>query len=106
MLLTFQVSALGTPRLAVTPHRQGWKGGATPQPQRGTAHYVVGNADDSNPGTFKDRVLMEEDPYAQLEALTVRPLAMPPAPAIGPLAVLPPTWLNLTTRCWSRSLCP
>jgi NADH-quinone oxidoreductase subunit F len=34
-------------------------------------HYVVANADESEPGTFKDRVLMEADPYALVEALTV-----------------------------------
>ena len=34
-------------------------------------HYVVCNADECEPGTFKDRVLMEEDPYALLEALTI-----------------------------------
>jgi NADH-quinone oxidoreductase subunit F len=34
-------------------------------------HYVVINADESEPGTFKDRVLMEHDPYALVEALTV-----------------------------------
>jgi len=34
-------------------------------------HYVVCNADESEPGTFKDRVLMEEDPYALIEALTI-----------------------------------
>jgi len=34
-------------------------------------HYVICNADESEPGTFKDRVLMEEDPYALLEALTI-----------------------------------
>jgi NADH-quinone oxidoreductase subunit F len=34
-------------------------------------HYVVCNADESEPGTFKDRVLMEQDPYAVLEALTI-----------------------------------
>jgi NADH-quinone oxidoreductase subunit F len=34
-------------------------------------HYVVCNADESEPGTFKDRVLMESDPYALLEALTI-----------------------------------
>jgi NADH-quinone oxidoreductase subunit F len=34
-------------------------------------HYVVCNADESEPGTFKDRVVMEEDPYALLEALTI-----------------------------------
>jgi NADH-quinone oxidoreductase subunit F len=34
-------------------------------------HYVICNADESEPGTFKDRVLMESDPYALIEALTV-----------------------------------
>ena len=34
-------------------------------------HYFVGNADESEPGTFKDRVVMEEDPFALVEALTV-----------------------------------
>jgi NADH-quinone oxidoreductase subunit F len=34
-------------------------------------HYVICNADESEPGTFKDRVLMEEDPYALIEALTI-----------------------------------
>jgi NADH-quinone oxidoreductase subunit F len=33
--------------------------------------YVICNADESEPGTFKDRVLMEADPYALVEALTV-----------------------------------
>jgi NADH-quinone oxidoreductase subunit F len=33
--------------------------------------YVVCNADESEPGTFKDRVLMEADPYALVEALTI-----------------------------------
>jgi NADH-quinone oxidoreductase subunit F len=34
-------------------------------------HYVVCNADESEPGTFKDRVLMEEDPFALIEAFTI-----------------------------------
>ena len=34
-------------------------------------HYVVCNADESEPGTFKDRVIMEQDPYAVLEAMTI-----------------------------------
>ena len=34
-------------------------------------HYVICNADESEPGTFKDRVLMEEDPFAVIEALTI-----------------------------------
>ena len=34
-------------------------------------HYVVCNADESEPGTFKDRVLMEEDPFSVIEAFTI-----------------------------------
>ena len=34
-------------------------------------HYIVCNADESEPGTFKDRVLMEEDPFAIVEAMTL-----------------------------------
>ncbi|MGA9159583.1 MAG: NAD(P)H-dependent oxidoreductase subunit E [Actinomycetota bacterium] len=34
-------------------------------------HYFVCNADESEPGTFKDRVLMEGDPFAVLESLTI-----------------------------------
>ena len=34
-------------------------------------HYVICNADESEPGTFKDRVLMEHDPFALIEALTI-----------------------------------
>ncbi len=34
-------------------------------------HFFVCNADESEPGTFKDRVIMENDPFAVIEALTV-----------------------------------
>ncbi len=34
-------------------------------------HYFVCNADESEPGTFKDRVVMEADPFAVIEALTI-----------------------------------
>jgi NADH-quinone oxidoreductase subunit F len=34
-------------------------------------HYLVCNADESEPGTFKDRALMEGDPYALVEAMTI-----------------------------------
>ncbi len=33
--------------------------------------YVVCNADESEPGAFKDRVLLEGDPFAVLEGLTI-----------------------------------
>jgi NADH-quinone oxidoreductase subunit F len=34
-------------------------------------HYLVCNADESEPGTFKDRLLMEGDPFAILEGMTI-----------------------------------
>ena len=39
-------------------------------------HYVVCNADESEPGTFKDRVLMEEDPFAIIESMTITGFAV------------------------------
>jgi len=46
--------------------------------QRGSGrpHYVVCNADESEPGTFKDRVLMEGDPFAILEGMTIAAFAV------------------------------
>ena len=37
----------------------------------GSPKYVVCNADESEPGTFKDRVLMEDDPQRLLEGLII-----------------------------------
>ncbi len=34
-------------------------------------HYFVCNADESEPGTFKDRVVMEQDPFAVIESMTI-----------------------------------
>ena len=39
------------------------------QPAR--PHYLICNADESEPGTFKDRVLIEADPFALVEAMTI-----------------------------------
>ena len=39
-------------------------------------HYLVCNADESEPGTFKDRVLMEEDPFAIVESMTIAGFAV------------------------------
>ena len=39
--------------------------------ERTRVHYVVCNADESEPGTFKDRILMEGDPFAVLEGMTI-----------------------------------
>ncbi|HEY1163274.1 MAG TPA: NAD(P)H-dependent oxidoreductase subunit E [Candidatus Dormibacteraeota bacterium] len=38
-------------------------------------HHLVCNADESEPGTFKDRVLMEGDPFAVVEGMTIAALA-------------------------------
>jgi NADH-quinone oxidoreductase subunit F len=38
-------------------------------------HYLVCNADESEPGTFKDRVLIEGDPFAVVEAMTIAAFA-------------------------------
>ncbi len=43
--------------------------------QTAQPHYVVCNADESEPGTFKDRVLMESDPFAVIEAMTIEGFA-------------------------------
>ena len=62
--------------------RRAWSGAAAPpsrpggsgprsRPSRRSPHYVVCNADESEPGTFKDRVLLEGDPYAIVEAMTI-----------------------------------
>src|SRR5579884_3701087 len=38
-------------------------------------HYIICNADESEPGTFKDRILMEHDPFAIVEAMTIAGIA-------------------------------
>jgi NADH-quinone oxidoreductase subunit F len=53
---------------AAFPTGTKWQAVAT-QPVR--PHYFVCNADESEPGTFKDRVVMEGDPFAVVEALTI-----------------------------------
>jgi len=38
-------------------------------------HYLVCNADESEPGTFKDRVLLESDPFALVEGMAIAAFA-------------------------------
>jgi NADH-quinone oxidoreductase subunit F len=38
-------------------------------------HYLICNADESEPGTFKDRVIIEEDPFAVIESMTIAGIA-------------------------------
>ncbi|MDO0937950.1 NADH-ubiquinone oxidoreductase-F iron-sulfur binding region domain-containing protein [Streptomyces sp. DG2A-72] len=53
---------------AAFPTGRKWQATAS-QPDH--PHYVVCNADESEPGTFKDRVIMEGDPYALIESMTI-----------------------------------
>ncbi len=38
---------------------------------RGQPKYVICNADESEPGTFKDRLIIEGDPFSIIEAMTI-----------------------------------
>jgi NADH-quinone oxidoreductase subunit F len=52
---------------AAFPTGQKWLGArSAPLPR-----YLICNADESEPGTFKDRVLMEGDPFALVEAMVI-----------------------------------
>ena len=50
-----------------------WEGAAQAP---GKTKYVVCNADESEPGTFKDRVLLEEDPQRTLEGMLIAAYAI------------------------------
>ena len=57
-----------------------WEGAAQ---AAGQPKYVVCNADEAEPGTFKDRVLMEDDPHRILEGLIIAAYAIGAARATG-----------------------
>jgi NADH-quinone oxidoreductase subunit F len=38
-------------------------------------HYLICNADESEPGTFKDRVILEHDPFFIVESMTIAAIA-------------------------------
>lgn len=50
-----------------------WEGAAKAD---GEPKYVICNADESEPGTFKDRVLLEEDPHRTLEGMIIAAYAI------------------------------
>ena len=58
---------------AAFPTGRKWAAVAAQQAQ---PHYLVCNADESEPGTFKDRVLMEGDPFAVVEAMAIEAFAV------------------------------
>ena len=59
---------------AAFPTAKKWEALHT-QRHLGKKHYVICNADESEPGTFKDRILMEGDPFAVIEGMTIAGLA-------------------------------
>ena len=60
---------------AAFPTGKKWEAVAS-QCHLGRTHYVVCNADESEPGTFKDRIVMEGDPFAVIEGMTIAALAV------------------------------
>ena len=70
------IQALNDARLlgrggAAFPTGRKWESvAAAPAPR-----YLVCNADESEPGTFKDRVIMEGDPFALVEGMAIAALA-------------------------------
>jgi NADH-quinone oxidoreductase subunit F len=63
---------------AAFPTGRKWAAVAT---QPAQPHYLVCNADESEPGTFKDRILMEGDPFAVVEAMAIEAFAVGAAKA-------------------------
>jgi NADH-quinone oxidoreductase subunit F len=50
-----------------------WEGAASAP---GQPKYIVCNADESEPGTFKDRILMEDDPHRTIEGMIIAAYAV------------------------------
>jgi NADH-quinone oxidoreductase subunit F len=68
VLLAVKASGLVGRGGAAFPTGIKWEGAAKAQ---GHPKYIVCNADESEPGTFKDRILMEEDPHRTLEGMII-----------------------------------
>ncbi len=77
--LAFEMGPNGILREVTDSGLQGRGGAAFPTGRKWQAvasspvhpHYLVANADESESGTFKDRLLMEADPFALIESMTI-----------------------------------
>src|SRR6185436_7211684 len=49
---------------------------AVVQPNDGQAHYLCANADEGEPGTFKDRWILENAPHLLLESMLIAAYAL------------------------------
>jgi NADH-quinone oxidoreductase subunit F len=58
---------------AAFPTGAKWEGTAQAP---GQPKYIVCNADESEPGTFKDRILMEQDPHRMIEGMIIAAYAI------------------------------
>ncbi len=58
---------------AAFPAGQKW---AAARASTGRPKSIVCNADEAEPGTFKDRAILEEDPFALVEAMTIASFAV------------------------------
>ncbi len=76
--------------------------------QDATARYLIANADESEPGTFKDRTLIENDPYALVESMLIAALATSSSNGIvylrGEYARAEATLSTALVRCRERGL--
>ena len=54
----------------------GVKWGFVPKDTKGKPVYLLCNADESEPGTFKDRLLMEQDPHQLIEGMILSSYAL------------------------------
>ena len=50
------------------PTKMKWEGAANAE---GEQKYIVCNADEAEPGTFKDRIILENDPFTVLEGMLI-----------------------------------
>ena len=58
---------------AAFPAGRKWQG---IDPHEGHPHYLIANADEGEPGTFKDRWVLEYDPHALLESMLLASYAL------------------------------
>jgi NADH-quinone oxidoreductase subunit F len=76
--------------------------------QEAGPHYLVCNADESEPGTFKDRTLIENDPFALIESIMIASLAVGAESAYvylrGEYPRVEATLVNALTQCHDRGM--
>ena len=75
--VTAEVKASGVRGRGGAGFPTGVKWGFIPDPEKtGKPVYIVQNADESEPGTFKDRLLLERDPHATIEGMMIAARAL------------------------------